>query len=155
MSDPNARSRVFRGMRRSFVLLLLGALAACGAPEPGGPLADLQPKLNEPFTLEIGQAARFVEPGVTITFAAVPSDSRCPTDVTCIWAGDGEVQLALHVGPPDGDGPDVVATLHTTLNPQSTPWGPNYDVRLVALDPQPSVNHPMADYRATLVVESH
>jgi len=124
-------------------------------PAAGGPQTDLQPKLNEPFTLEVGQSARFLEPGVTITFAAVPSDSRCPIDAWCIWAGDGEVQLTLHVGPPNGDGPDLDARLHTNLEPHSAPWGVYYDIRLLALDPQPTLDRPTGSYRATLVVESH
>lgn len=155
MSDPLAPARVSTGMRRALWPLCLAALAACGDGQPGGPLTDLQPKLNEPFALEIGQSALFLEPAVTITFEAVPSDSRCPIDATCIWSGDGVVQLALHVGPPDGDGPDVLADLHTNLDPKAAPWGVYYEVRLLSLDPQPSLNRPIGEYRATLVVKSH
>lgn len=155
MSDPERPARVSTGMQRLVWSVALITLAACGAREPSGPLAQLQPKLNEPFTLRAGQAATFFEPALSITFAGVPNDSRCPTDAMCIWAGDGEVQLTLHVGPLDGDGADLDAHLHTNLEPHSAPWGVYYEIRLLALNPQPSINHPMGEYRATLVVESH
>ena len=117
--------------------------------------ADVRPHLNEPFTLAVGQSAVLDEPAVTVTFTAVTGDSRCAIDVICVWAGDAVVQLRLHVGPPDGDGPDVVADLHTTLEPRSTPWGPSHVLRLLALSPEPRIHPPQtAPYRATLVMES-
>jgi hypothetical protein len=129
-------------------------IAACGADDV--PVsAVLRPSLDEPFVLELGEAAVLAEPAVTVTFTAVSHDSRCPVDVVCVWAGDAVVQLTLHVGPPEGDGPDIVVDLHTSLEPRSTPWGPYYELRLVALEPAPRVDPPPTDpYRATLVMES-
>lgn len=137
--------------------VMLGAVLIAAACSRGDvPLsADIRPHLNAPFTLELGQSAVLDEPAVTVTFTAVPSDSRCAVDVVCIWAGDAVVRLRLHVGPPDGDGPDLDADLHTSLEPRSTPWGPNYELRLLALRPAPRVDPPPSEpYRATLVMES-
>jgi len=117
--------------------------------------ADVRPHLNAPFTLTVGQSAVLDEPAVTVTFTAVTGDSRCAIDVVCVWAGDAVVRLRLHVGPPDGDGPDITADLHTTLEPRSTPWGVSYELRLLALSPEPRVYPPPTEpYRATLVMES-
>lgn len=139
-------------MRRVLAAVLIAA--ACSRGDV--PLAaDVRPHLNAPFTLRLGRSAILDEPAVTITFTAVPHDSRCPVDVVCVWAGDGVVRLTLHVGPPGGDGPDIVADLHTSLEPRSTPWGPYYELRLLALEPAPRVHPPPGEpYRATLVMES-
>ena len=140
-------------MTRSLAIIALLS-AACATAD--APLAlDLKPPLNTPFTLEIGQSAVLTEPAVTITFTTVPHDSRCPVDAVCIWEGDAVVALILHVGPPDGDGPDVDAELHTNLEPRSTPWGPNYELRMLDLQPAPRLHPPPSEaYRATLVMES-
>ena len=140
-------------MRHAFGIL---AIAIAGCSSVGGPpvTADLRPPLNQPFTLEIGQSAAFFEPALVITFAAA-SDSRCPINAMCIWAGDGVASLVLHVGPRDGDGPDHHVDLHTFLQPRSAPWGPYYEIRLISLDPYPEVGTPQGPYRATLIVESH
>lgn len=64
-------------------------------------------------TLGIGESV--APPGSTtvVTVTDVSDDSRCPIDVTCVWAGDATVTLrvqpakgeprvvALHVGRPD------------------------------------------------------
>jgi hypothetical protein len=131
------------------------ALAGCSSTGGTAVTADLRPPLNQPFTLEVGQAAVFFEIALTIRFAAVPSDSRCPSNVTCIWAGDGVASLVLHVGPSVGDGPDHHIDLHTTLQPHSAPWGTSYEIRLISLDPYPIEGTPQGPYRATLIVESH
>lgn len=140
-------------MRRVLGAILL--VGACGGGDLS-PSADVRPQLNEPFTLGIDQSAVLSEPAVVITFTAVPHDSRCPLDVVCVWAGDAVVRLTLHVGPPEGDGPDLEVDLHTGQEPRSTPWGPYYELRLVSLSPEPRVRPgPQEPYRATLVMDSH
>jgi len=130
------------------------ALAGCSSTTGPAVTADLRPPLNQPFTLEVGQAAVFFEPALLIRFATA-ADSRCPTNVYCVWEGDGVASLVLHVGPGSGDGPDLSVDLHTNLQPHSTPWGPYYEIRLLSLDPYPVYDQPQGPYRATLIVESH
>jgi hypothetical protein len=130
-------------------------LIAAGCAGSDVPLsAVVRPQLDTPFTLRVGESAVLDEPAVVITFTAVTHDSRCPVDVVCVWSGDGVARLTLHVGPP-WEGPDVVADLHTDLEPRSTPWGPSYALRFTALEPSPRVHPPPSEpYRATLVMES-
>jgi hypothetical protein len=104
-------------------------------------------RLEQPFTLRIGQSAQ-VE-SMKITFLRVAQDSRCPTDVFCFWQGDAEVEL-LVIHPETGR---RRVTLHTTLTPkQGTVAG--YLVRLNRLAPYPKTTSPipLRDYRATLTV---
>lgn len=34
----------------------------------------------------------------TIKFVEVIEDSRCPSDVTCVWAGEAKVKVLIHKG---------------------------------------------------------
>jgi hypothetical protein len=74
---------------RYFVALLLAvALAGCG--RDGSAAA-----LNEPVQLAPGQSAVFKADKLVITFVEAGADSRCPTDVTCVWQGTVPVRLAI------------------------------------------------------------
>jgi hypothetical protein len=67
-------------------LLFAVALAACGRD---GTAATL----NEPIQLAPGQSAVFHD-NLKVRLVDV-SDSRCPTDVTCLWAGEAIVRLTI------------------------------------------------------------
>ena len=66
----------------SLITVLMLPLAACGNT-PTQVYADL----GEEFSLSIGQTAAINGQDLQITFEDVIEDSRCPSDVTCIWAG--------------------------------------------------------------------
>jgi hypothetical protein len=139
-------------MSRALAVVLVAA--ACGGSDLA-PSASVHAQINTPFTLEIGQSAVLDEPAVVVTFTAVVEDSRCPVDVVCIWEGDAVIRLTLHPGPPDSDGPDVVADLHLNREPRSTPWGVYYELRFLALAPEARLDPPPTEpYRATLVLEA-
>lgn len=67
-------------------VLFIGAVAAC---------ADSNPGLNQKFSLKVGQSAVIEAEGLTLRFDAVLSDSRCPSDVVCVRAGEAEVRLVV------------------------------------------------------------
>jgi hypothetical protein len=67
---------------------LLLALAACGHD---GAAATL----NVPIQLAPGQSAVFKDENLKVQLVNV-TDSRCPTDVTCLWAGEALVRLTIH-----------------------------------------------------------
>ena len=69
-------------------MLLAVALAGCGRD---GSAASL----NEPIQLAPGQSAVFKADKLEVTFVEVGADSRCPSDVTCIWQGTVAVLLAI------------------------------------------------------------
>jgi hypothetical protein len=50
-------------------------------------LDDVQVRLNEEFCLSIGQHVSVTGEDLTVSFEEVTEDSRCPSDVTCVWAG--------------------------------------------------------------------
>lgn len=51
--------------------------------------------LGETFSLNLNQKKQAAAEAISVQFLAVLEDSRCPSDVTCIWAGEVKVSLAL------------------------------------------------------------
>jgi len=133
---------------RLTVLALVAPLAlslGCGYDAPTAPSEGLRPSqsLGKPspdrqgIAIPVGHTV--VIPGTTlqVTFGGVESDSRCPIDVVCFWAGDAAVDLAFSDHTSSGS-----ATLHTTLSPRSTIFG-GFRITLVSLAPDQSEEHPI------------
>lgn len=110
---------------------------------------------NEPIVLKSGQSARLADENVTVTFARVAQDSRCPYRATCATRGDGIVEAILT----QADGTTQTFVLHTdsaqrnTRTPDTGPYG----IKLLALTPYPTVEFASqeiapAEYEATFVV---
>jgi hypothetical protein len=132
------------------VALVLGA-AACGSSEraPIEPSASqdeaaIDAVLGRPFTLEIGQSAEVANTNLTVRFLAVPADSRCPTDVQCVWSGNARVDLRTG---------GVDRSLNSHEEPRATDVG-EYRIELIGLAPQPKSTESIApaSYSATLIV---
>jgi hypothetical protein len=140
---------------RSLSVLFLLAFILMGCPSwPTAPDSDdvIKASLDEPFTLAIDQTA-VINDALQLRFEAVPEDSRCPSDVDCVWAGRALVQLHALIGAQRG-GP--VFELNTSdPDAQVYTYG-GYRIQLLTLDPYPSTRHPIDpdDYRAQLQVES-
>ncbi|HEV2147705.1 MAG TPA: hypothetical protein VGR37_09915 [Longimicrobiaceae bacterium] len=83
---------------------------------------------------------------LTVGVSGVPSDSRCPTDVVCVTAGEAVVVLTL--AEPARAPAEV--TLRTTPGKDAATYGV-YRVQLLDLDPKPrSGGSPPETYLATL-----
>jgi hypothetical protein len=65
----------------AFLVIVLTASGCGRAP------TDVQARLNEEFSLSMGQRALITGENLGIRFEEVTEDSRCPRGVTCIWAG--------------------------------------------------------------------
>lgn len=108
-------------------------------------------RLGREFKLKAGQQVMVKGTKLRIRFVAVENDSRCPSDVTCVWAGNAAVQLQL------GSGRESkTVTLNTSKSPSfagETEFR-GYKVKLVDLSPYPRSDRKIArrDYTATLVV---
>jgi hypothetical protein len=129
---------------------LAAAIWACagGATNPSEPRTPAA-QVDQPVVLAIGQKLAFEELDIEVELRAVEADSRCPSDVNCVWAGDAAVQVA--VTPSSGDAQTF--QLHTLLDPKSATIG-EARVELLDLAPYPKSGvhiEPQA-YRATLRV---
>ena len=95
-------------MARSPILFAL-ALASCGTNGSGSDQAIVPPA---DLTLKTGE--RLVVDDVRIAFVKVVEDSRCPTNVQGVWAGNAAVELAVA----KGSGPPVSRVLNSTTEPR-------------------------------------
>jgi hypothetical protein len=75
-------------------LVLAVALAAC---QSAGAPASHAARLGQEVRLAPGEQASFDPHGLIVEFVKVLEDSRCPTDVTCVWAGEVKLQLATRI----------------------------------------------------------
>jgi hypothetical protein len=103
--------------------------------------------LNQEFEIKVGE--RVSVEGLQIGFETVAEDSRCPVDVTCVWAGNAKVILKLSKR---GRRPAQI-NLNTGLEPKHKLYY-GYDVKLVSLNPHLKKGERIkrGDYVATLVV---
>ena len=115
---------------------------------------DVQVKLGLPFRLAIGQTARLDSLDLEIIFTQVSADSRCPSDVQCIWAG--QVVVVVEVGQEAQALGEFSLILGHSLNETDGPTSDFDSTFLLLLDvqPQPVSTQPIAqeDYRAEFVV---
>jgi hypothetical protein len=105
--------------------------------------------LDKEFTIRVGEQVVIQEAGLKISFSAVKEDSRCPTGVNCIWAGNGKI--IVHVSKTGRKAADI--ELNTGVEPKHQSYR-EYDIKLVGLNPYPKkdVKTNRGDYVATIVV---
>ena len=128
-------------------LLLFGGNIVMNADVPGSP----QIGVGQEFPIKVGQRIKLAGQDVQVRFVAVSEDSRCPTDVNCVWAGNAAVALDFIDGKCT-----TLLKLNTHQNSQSSENGKAgaYRVKLVKLEPYPRSTEKIApgDYTATLVI---
>lgn len=155
-------------MTRLVIIPLALLMLGCGAsgseaPIPAPTEASAPPiaaTLGEVVTLRRGESARIAAESLTLAFHAVGIDSRCPTDVNCVWEGNAEIGIEIEkAGHP-------AARLELNTSPCAPCLGKptgteprrasylGYDVELHALAPERTSDVPIAqrDYVASLIV---
>jgi len=136
-----------RPARSLIALVSLCAVAAVSACATVEPVVVAEPGVA--FSLPIGKTATINGDGTKITFRQVPEDSRCATDVTCVWEGDAKIEVTIsRTGSPDET---AILSLHAPNGEKSSG---NLLIRFVGLTPVPRQadgNAPRA-YVAELVV---
>ncbi|HET7292116.1 MAG TPA: hypothetical protein VFM88_06820 [Vicinamibacteria bacterium] len=132
---------------RSLAAALLTLAVACGGSDMTGPTRRVA--LGQSFELRVGETATIGGELLVVGFAGVSSDSRCPIDVICVWAGEATVELTLRRLPR----PEDIVELKTPGAPQARYDG--YTVEVRALLPAPRASQPTdpSSYVVTLVVE--
>jgi hypothetical protein len=106
--------------------------------------------LNASFELKVAESVRVAGEGVAVRFDGVTGDSRCPVDVTCVWAGDATAVVRLEK-PKTKPG---TFELHTMPRFGGDARYEGLVVHLEAVTPRPRTGTeiPPKDYRVTLVV---
>ena len=127
----------------SLVLTLI-LLAACSAPN--------QILQAGQIVLRPGDSIASEDGSIKVTFVQVTEDSRCPTNVQCVWAGQVKVLLEVTLGTEVQQYTLVTVTAFEG-DVNSIEVG-DYTVTLTQVDPYPvygQATNP-ADYQTTLDV---
>ena len=87
---------------------------------------------------------------IRLNFGRVLEDSRCPIDVTCVWAGNAKVEIGIGAGM----GPTHPLLLNTDNGPRAVTWS-GIRVTLLELTPSPHSENPirLEDYSVKLRLE--
>lgn len=120
----------------------IAAVAACVACA-GATSAPKGAQVGEPFALLVGESATVAQTSIVVRFASV-NESRCPTDVTCVHAGDAAVTLTF-----SGAGAERTDTLHLMREPRAARYG-NYRFELMDVQPVPRTTAPPSPKTATI-----
>lgn len=111
---------------------------------------EVSAQLDEPFELGFGQEASIESEDIAVKFEQVVQDSRCPSDVVCIWQGQATVSVSVQVG---NDEPQELSLTLGADASLSAAFG-QYSVKLLGLEPYPqsSTQIDPEDYVAAFVV---
>jgi len=139
-----------------FCLVTLLWIAACDAVEPSSstPEVDevLSVQLDQPFNIPVDQPAQLAETELEFTFQEVLEDSRCPSNVQCVEAGQARISLSVSQM---GQTPTI---LEMNTNPPlklDVVTYKDFQIRLLELNPYPKdidQHIPTEAYEATLVI---
>ena len=125
-----------RPLAVAFTLLILAACASTSLPTD--PVVYSQAEAADSIRIRIGQTV--VVEGIRTRFHAVESDSRCPMDVVCVWAGDAVANFVVEQNC-ECRSAAFELKLHTTLEPKTgTAYG--FRVELLQLAPYPRASSP-------------
>ncbi|MEM3089213.1 MAG: hypothetical protein QXY22_01445 [Candidatus Nitrosotenuis sp.] len=111
------------------------------------PHLPIPAQLGKQVQIGMDQSAVFESEGLQITLKRI-EDSRCPSDVTCIHAGD--VKAIVSVTYYDADMGQF--TLINTGSGSSEEIVQRYSIMLTDVTPYPTSSQPAGDYTATILV---
>ena len=124
------------------VLLALGLVACDSADAPAYPSDSRTGETS----LALGQTATL--DGLTVTFSDVVTDSRCPTNAECVWAGEAVVTVAL------GGATRDLRVADPEARPEDGVRIGNLIVFAIALTPEPRADAPV-DVPPTLTLAAY
>jgi hypothetical protein len=127
--------------RTCFILIVVVAAASIAHAQTGSEV-----KLE----LKAGESAVVGPEGLVVGFDGVPSDSRCPTGVLCIWEGDAVARIWTNLE----SEPKETFDLHSH---RSFKWKASYhgyQISLMTIAPYPHIDVPIppGEYVASLTV---
>ena len=108
-------------------------------------------RVGKEFALKVGQQLKLDGVDLKVKFTGVPQDSRCPTNVNCVWAGNAEVALEWTY---DKCTTPITLNTHGTAAASDEAKVGGFRVKLIKLEPYPHSEKKISpsDYIATLRV---
>jgi hypothetical protein len=139
-----------------FTLAMLGMvvlmLVSNGTAADANPRTKSTPvaRVGREFQLKARHEVTLKSEGLRIKFVEVKNDSRCPADVTCVWAGTATAQVEVSFRGKNRKS----LTLSLTNNSAPVAYR-NYMISMTGLSPYPKSDRKIAprDYEATLLVK--
>jgi hypothetical protein len=132
-------------MKRMFLLFipLLAGLLLTGCS------GNLSAPLNSKFTLQPGQAADIQGQDLTVKFAGITADSRCPQGANCIVAGDVTIELIM-----TSSGKSNFASMTQLAGQVAKDTYKEFEIT-ATVSPYPVLGHKIQpeDYRVTFTVK--
>lgn len=130
------------------VVVLLGACSSNQSEPTDASPSVITVQVGQTFELKPGQTAQLGQ--LQIAFRGVSQDSRCPSDVQCVWAGDATVRINAAYARMAWQPFD----LHTGVEPRSARYRDN-TITVVELKPGTHSGRQIAasDYVLTLRVD--
>lgn len=100
-----------------------------------GAFYTLQAQTQQQIKLQVGKQKKVFKNKLTVQFIQVVDDSRCPEDVTCVWAGNAKVQIKIR----KGNSVWKTLEINSNLNPKMVEFE-GYEIQLTELTPTPRSN---------------
>jgi hypothetical protein len=94
MPQVSSETRRLKLIRLPYLLIFL-PIILFSLPGCTGNQAGVTVGVGETFTIGVGQSARINGEDIVITFDGVIGDSRCPRNVTCVWAGVASCRVTI------------------------------------------------------------
>ena len=88
----------------------------------------------ESISVQVNKEKRFPKAKLNVKFVELVEDSRCPTDATCVWAGNATIKIRV-----TGNGRSHELTLDTNGKNQAVVTE-GYSIKLIGLTPSPRSN---------------
>lgn len=133
-----------------YVILSVSVALLIGAMTPHAFSEDMTAQLGTKFDMMSNQTVTVQPVGIMIQMVNM-SDSRCPSDVTCVWAGQAKTNLAVQIS-----GNTNILTLTSTAGGTDSKSLGNYQIQLVKVNPYPTskTTIKLSDYVLTLKVST-
>lgn len=130
------------------LVLLIGVSIGCDESDDDSSL----PALGSQFKLKIDQTTALKSDNIKVKLLNVTDDSRCPSDVVCIWAG--QVNVLVNVTKNDENLGDVTLTLGAGNPDLAVKNVGDYSVKVIEVNPYPISTHKIetSEYIVTLTV---
>ncbi len=131
-------------MKFSSLIILAIVFISCQSTPVETSAVEPEVNLGENFSIKIGEETQVKGSDVTISFKDVSEDSRCPTSVDCVWAGNAKLSILAK-------GEDLE---FNTVSDSQIISVDGYSIELVTLAPYPEEFGEISKnkYIATLIV---
>jgi len=100
-----------------------------------GAFVSVEAQTVQRASVRVGKETKVSRTNLKIKFAKFIEDSRCPTDATCVWAGNAKIQIKVT----GKRGASKTFEINTNLQPQTVTFD-GYEIKLTDLTPKPASN---------------